>query len=505
MRKRLFVILAVVAVGGLLSSAAVVHAQNPPPCTQRQCPTTGISCSFFGLHINQTDAVQQISDDPWPTTENVCFGIFRTHDANGDLLRYSQYGLKWSDIETSQGNYVFGSLDEWVEQFVPHGGDQGIIFTGFWTPSFWSSDPTDQCGNTDGNPYRPYGGCDLPQNSDGSYNPQPWKSFISAVVQHMTTKWPGTLKYIEVWNEPSDSNKCNPNHNYCTPAELARMTSDANYIVSHPPTGIQIISPPLANGGFEGSNSYFQQLLTAGIANPGYANVIGFHGYPGEPPDTTMIEEIGDVTNLLSANGTPLPIFDTESSWESKDEISGKDGNYDDEDMKSQAAWLAASYLVQAYYTTLPTSQSYLIGSAFDGWDYGPNSYSDYPYAVHALWNTGSWGNDQEGLTRAGVAYQNVYWWLLGATPTSACSQSILAGNTVFGCNFTNQAQQGQTQAVWYSCSDGQYDCGTSYSYSPPFTYYLTLTGQVCQLSNGSVQIDSSPILLVTGTWTPSC
>jgi hypothetical protein len=495
MRKRLFVVLAVVAVACLLSSAAVVHAQQIP-------------ATFFGLHVNQNDIVtggdgdQWVQYDYWPTTVDgvqfpVQFNTYRTHDSGGYPLMggsicgpptCSAVAMKWSDLNPAKGSYTFlSNLDPWAGLAASNG--QVILFTAYWTPNWASSNQGDDCAHQN-DPNRPYGGCDLPKNSDGTNNYGPWSDFIQQLLLHVQgSNYASQFKYIEVWNEPNvDPNECRRSGG-CTPAALAEMTYIVKYWIGQYSMNIQVISPPVTNDGLEGEDPYLQQLLDAYKALGSYPDVIGFHGYVRQPVDFNLTEEIQDVQTLLQSQQPPvtLPIYNTEGSWLQDNEWG--EPQYEDQ----QAAWLATAYLVQAYYTT---TSNPLTGYVFYGWDFETNAKG----LESALWWW--WGPPlAPALTEAGVAFTNVYQWLINATPTGQCTTNGLGPpdyNTEWTCQFNNSAYGVYPLAVWDSCSDKNYDCSDYVNTPSGYLWYWDLTGQKHPLPTPIFQITAWPILLTT-------
>jgi hypothetical protein len=475
----------------LLSSTAGLHAQ--------------ITSSFFGMHVNQNDivtggdGVSQIQFDYWPTTENVNFSIFRTHDAGGYPIAPGSQGqicgpptcssvaMKWSDLDTQNG-YQFQNLDNWAGQLQ---SGQVMLFTAYWTPNYVSGDPGDTCGWPNGNWNRPSGGCALPLDDKA------WTGFISNLVSHIQNHKPLPLpvKYIEVWNEPDVTNECDPNppngnsQAACTASRLAKMTQIAKSYAA--PAGIQVISPPVTNDGVYpksmGGNGYLQQLLNPPNNVWQYADVIGLHGYVSQHIDTKLTDEILEAQSEVStACSCSMPLYNSEGSWLQTDDV----GNPSNED--EQAAWLGTAYLVQAYYAT---TSNPLAGYAFYGWDYETNSKD----RESALWDW--WGPGAPRLTAAGAAYQQVYEWLLNATPQAACTSSgnLNSGDLEWTCQFYNSAYGGQTLAVWDSCSDNNYyDCGDYVNTPSGYLWYYDLTGQKHALPTPTFQITAWPVLLTT-------
>jgi hypothetical protein len=97
-------------------------------------------------------------------------------------------------------------------------------------------------------------------------------------------------------------------------------------------------------------------------------------------------------------------------------------------------------------------------------------------------------------LLEPGVAYGQVYKWLVGATPSSACSNT----GSIYTCAFTRPGGY-QALAVWdasLTCSNGI--CTTA-GYTPPTGYaqYRDLTGKVTPIpANAQIQVGVKPILL---------
>jgi len=105
-------------------------------------------------------------------------------------------------------------------------------------------------------------------------------------------------------------------------------------------------------------------------------------------------------------------------------------------------------------------------------------------------YNNGGWGTiyNGTGLNTAGVAYQQVYTWMVGATMTTPCA---LASN-VWSCDLT-LANGNLGRAVWLNV----FGSTATQSYTPGGTFnkYLDLAGGATNFSN-SVTISEQPILL---------
>jgi hypothetical protein len=92
------------------------------------------------------------------------------------------------------------------------------------------------------------------------------------------------------------------------------------------------------------------------------------------------------------------------------------------------------------------------------------------------------------GPNEAGVAFNQIYKWMVGATMSDKC---IRGGNGTWTCGLSRGGGY-QAQAVW----------NESYStYNVPSQYrqYRDLAGGIHSISGGAVSIGPKPILLETG------
>jgi hypothetical protein len=114
-----------------------------------------------------------------------------------------------------------------------------------------------------------------------------------------------------------------------------------------------------------------------------------------------------------------------------------------------------------------------------------------YDYPEGTLFDTST-----NTLTKAGVAYGQVFDWTTGAAITQACA--FQGGSSVWTCPFVRQ-NGFQAMAVWdsnQSCSNG--NCTTS-NFTPPSNMikYRDLSGNTVSITPGSaVAIGAKPIWL---------
>jgi len=400
-------------------------------------PGQGIPPQYFGLNLHPGVLNGNI---PWPT---IPFGSVRLWDT----------GTTWAQINTSEGVYDFSVLDNWLNLSAANGKTDFLYVFGV-VPPWASSDPSDpSCVSN----VRPAGSCDPPSdlNADGSGTDQFWQDFVRAIVTHAA----GKIKYWEIWNEPDV-----PSEWTGTMAQMARMSQDAYSIIKAVDPNAMVTTPTPVNDG-EGLQT-IGGWMSSYFAGSGenFADIVTFHGYVnaghGKP-----VEDIVSIVDTVDSHRfgalAVKPLWDTESSW-------GKDPNFSEPDL--QAAFLARDYLLH--------------------WSNGVERFYWYQYGntqSGTLWT-------DSGLTLAGIAYAQVYDWMVGATMPAACS----ARGSVWTCDLTKPGGI-REQAVWDvadSCSNG--NCTTS-TYTPDATYtkYADLAGNLTSFTQGTaVHIGAKPILL---------
>jgi hypothetical protein len=417
---------------------------------------------------------------PWPDTvvPSVQFGGLRLWDS----------GTGWSQINTAPGVYDFSHMDIWLSEAKTNNVD--VLYNLGRTPMWASSMPNDSTCN-----YSTLGGgngqCWPPTdlNPDGSGTDAIWINWVTAVVSHSK----GQIKYYEIWNEwniqPSWSG---------TTSQLVRMTQDARCVVEGPPAGsscnsnsnfpngtaldptAQIVTPAPVGGGTSQSAlaaaaknmDIFLNQSQAGNVGPGsFVDVIGFHCYVSTQTlgDFPIPENVTTVNNAVAAvtgvQGKPL--FCTEGGWGN----AALEG-FTDPDL--QAAFLARYYLLQ---TSTTVARVY-----FYAWDTTPTDI--------ALWSP-------TDTTPAAIAYGEIYKWINGATPSSACS----ANGTVYTCAYTRGSYQ--ALAVWDGNSDSTcYQAGTptcsTFAIPSQYTLYRDLAGNETTVPGSTIPLSAKPILLET-------
>ena len=446
--------------------SSAVQAPPPPPVTRAN--------TYFGMHIHSL-----APGTPWPdaVVPSVQFGGLRLWDS----------GVGWSQINTAASVYDFTHMDSWLSEAKTNNVD--VLYDLGRTPMWASSMPNDSTCN-----YSTLGGgngqCWPPSdlNPDGSGTDAIWISWVTAVA----SRYKGQIKYYEIWNEWNIQASWSG-----TTSQLVRMTQDARCVVEGPPAGsscnpnstfpngtaldpsAQIVTPAPVGGGTSQSalaaaakNLNIFLTSQAGNVGPGdFVDVIGFHCYVSTQTvgDFPLPENVTTVNDSVAAvpgvQGKPL--FCTEGGWGNA-AIEG----FTDPDL--QAAFLARYYLLQ---TSTTVARVY-----FYAWDTTPTDI--------ALWSP-------TDTTPAAIAYGEVYKWINGATPSSACSSN----GTVYTCGYTRGSYQ--ALAVWDSNSNSTcYQAGTptcsTFAIPSQYKLYRDLSGNEISVPGSAIPLSAKPILLET-------
>lgn len=447
-------------------------------------PTT-----FFGFTENGTNG--------WPT---VSYTMQRFWDSPPD---------QWPSINTASGVFDFSNLDSDLSMAYSNGVMEAL-YTLARTPTWASSNPTDTtCADTNAPSGAGDGECDAPAdlNSDGSGTNATWKAWITAIAQHANSAGYTTnhahIKYWEIWNEPDTEFDTTNRYWAGTFAQLARLTEDANCIITGrgvihqngngtatpctataiDPTAQIVMAAGHARSG--GAITFAQNQLycnnTAGIPseelpcpNPANAiataiDIVNFHMKPGNEsgntcpaptpctPESAMQMYISNIQGILQTAEKAKPLWNGEAAYS----IDGFTGAYSDPDM-------AASFMPRYYLLNWTLN---VTGMAWYTWD--------------ALDTAGS---------SVSTAYQQTYGWLANASLTTPCS----AVGSVWSCGIT----QNNTNylIMWdnsQSCSNGVCTTGNQQVGSQWSTYQnMTIVGAPNSISGHVVPVGIQPVVL---------
>jgi hypothetical protein len=373
------------------------------------------------------------SDTPWPT---IGFGTERLWDT----------GTVWSQLEPSQGVFNWANLDQRIA--LADQKNVRLIYTFGGTPSWASSNPNISfCAALNADPKNccnyGTGQCAPPSNIND------WDEFVRQIVTHAN----GKIKFWEIWNEPNL-----PQFYTGILSELLAMAQHAYRIIKSIDPGAQILNPPptLSTQG-EWLSQYFQ------IGGDAVSDIVSIHLYPMSAPDGGVpIQPIDQVKAVMKRfNQDKKQLWVSEGGWGENSYLPNAD---------AQAAFLAQFYLLQWSHGV----------SRFNWYAY---DYSVYGSPYGTLWNT--------NLNEAGIAYGEVYKWMVGATLSSPCSHKATG---VWSCDFVRPGGY-EGQAMWYIPPVSSPATLINITVPQKFVSYRNLLGQKLPIA-GPVSLGGMPILL---------
>ena len=412
----------------LLSFLLLILAIALPGLSAQTIPPT-----YFGLHMSSGVTY----GTPWPS---VGFGGIRLLDSQ----------TSWAQLNPAAGVYDWTMLDRWLSVAEAHGlGGNDLIFTFTSVPTWASSKPRDtSCAHGPGS-------CDPPDdlNADGTGSNQHWKDFVNALAIHVR----GRIGYWEVWNEPYWKPYFTG-----TPAQIVRLAQDLHAIVQATDPNAKVLSPAgsdmhvsLSNPCWAAKN--MNQYFAAGIGS--YIDIVNFHAYyaakngPNRPEN--FISEVQCIRSMMANYGQQnKPLWASEGGWAHMSDLPDPD---------DEAAFVGRAYLLL--------------------WSQGVSRFYWYRWSNS---HSGTLWDRSNGLLKPGIAYGNVYDWLVGATMITDCAQQA---SQIWTCFFT-LSSGAPAEAVW-SLSP------TNYTPANYFSKYRTLSGSTVTIPNGvQVPIGPKPILL---------
>lgn len=467
----------------LVSALALSGDPVPPGFPGSEAQANPIPPTFFGMHINRPAT-------PWP---NVPFGSLRML---GNMTT-------WFHLEgEGRGRYDWHNLDVWLNAARSHGVD--VMYTFSRTPEWAAADTHAQCG-----PRRGEADCSPPKDLEKNASCQgllagvtttdcQFKEFVASLMDHVCT---GTapnkscrIVAFSCWNEPNLDGFW-----VGTYAQSARMCADMVKIVKDQCRSCTTLTPDISaatSGDTKGngdSRSYDEWTKNFLIAYKQYSNDYpdagAFHPYaartwnidPVPFPETfagsgcpgggqspacpdTLLGKIATMRSLLDKGGMAgKPLWATEGGW-------GTNGGLSDPD--AEAAYVARWLILQA--------SSGVARAYWFMWDNGGDSRG---------WG-GMW-DGRNGTNKAGVAYGQVYKWLVGAGFTKPCS----GDHDVWTCDISRPGGY-QARIVWNASKSYDMRATSSYTTGSDFSQYRDLEGGQSSINNGAVMIGSKPILL---------
>ena len=355
------------------------------------------------------------------------WGLIRTWD------HWGNGNISWAGLEPSRGNFNWTAMDATVNAITNQ--NVAILHCFGWPPSWATTCST--CAPT---------------------NILDWDNFITAFVNRYHTR----IKYLEVWNE----SMAGEGFYTGTTAQLVQLAQHLYTITKSIDPTVTVLTPD-ATGGKANMTQFYSDYFAAG--GGAYADVIAFHGYcsmAGASQITYPEEILGIVGNLKAAMNAygqgSKPIFCTEGDWGTE----GSGGNCPTTD--DCVAFMARHYLLQ--------------------WSLGVSSYAWYDWENNnGSWQWGQMWDPTSGLNAAGIAYQQLYNWMVGAM----MSQPYAVQGSVYTCGFSRPGGY-QALAVW----DTNRASTSTFTVPNGYVQYRDLAGNLYSISGTTVTIGIKPILL---------
>jgi hypothetical protein len=366
-------------------------------------------------------------------------------------LRTWDTNTSWAQVETSQGNYNWSTLDAWLRMATTHNKD--VMYTFGFVPTWASLRPAEACAYRASDP-----GCAAPP-SDIDSGDNLWQAFVTALVKHSLSS-PGLhIAYYEIWNEPDLLRDWTG-----TPAQLVTMARDAYAIIHRLDPNALVIGPAPST-----SNQFGVHFLPAYYAAGGATaqDIVGMHAYlyDGNTFSTSpagITDTISELRKLMGTYG-----ITSKSIWFTE-------GNWGDVNNKTMTAAQKSAYVTQEY---LLMWSSGVVGRFY--W------YSWDNAALGTLWSSST------GIEPAGTAYGRLATWLIGsAHPANPCSR---ASDSTWTCTLTLSSGY-PAQIIWNPT------VAETISVDPSFVTSETLANNtVSSIVGHQVAIGSAPVLIVGG------
>lgn len=142
-----------------------------------------VPADFVGIHFHRWP-----NGSPVSLTPGFRFGMTRSHDYGPSGGSLGVGGVNWNSINTSNGVYNFGYLDEWVNTHFNAG--RSLVYTLYGTPS-WAT------GSSVLDPYGAPGGSSNPTSLTSV------SDFVTTLITRYNSGAQKRIKALEIWNEPS--------------------------------------------------------------------------------------------------------------------------------------------------------------------------------------------------------------------------------------------------------------------------------------------------------------
>jgi polysaccharide biosynthesis protein PslG len=396
-------------------------------------PTTPIPSTYFGLHYFNR------GNGTWPSPRDI-FGDQGPGQIKFGELRLWDAGVAWREVNPKEARvYDWSKLDEMLDFAEAH--QLPVLYTFGHTPT-WALG-----GFFGGSIDHGKKKVAPPAHVDWSI----FDNFVADIVRHAK----GRIKYWDVWNEPDGELFFNG-----TMADVATMAKHVRDVVKAIDPDAVVVGPSVQGWGSPVFPRLGEFLAAGGAA---YVDEVAFHGRlnPNFNGGNKYPENIFTLVEGLRAqlaksrDDDGKLLYDTECGW-APNQVT---------DPIEQANYVARQYLCR--------------------WSLGIRKNSWYSMISK---NWGSLWSPTDGLRPAGVAYGQVYQWMVGATMTQPV---VLTKDQTWTVCFSRPGGY-ESLAIW--------NTGATTTYTPDAKYkqYRDLIGKVTRIT-GAVTIGAAPILLETG------
>jgi hypothetical protein len=259
-----------------------------------------------------------------PPLQSTFFGMMQTlvGGANNPTVNYfvmrtwdQSVGCTWDQIELTPGTYTFTNCDAFLDRAQSVGATWSFVFGR--TPQQQITTPANCSGG-----YVSHGGCaQKPKDLNGANTILP--NFVTAIVNHWNSRYPGVHFFIECVNEGdlarTWANDAGTDHGsmadlvtYCTTVKTTAQAIDPTIVMLGPSSSTyNQFGVHLYGGTNAGGNGY---LTVAGAAAS--FDVLNLHPYFYCPSLPCTVPETAIAGNTsVTALGVAKPVALSETNW----------------------------------------------------------------------------------------------------------------------------------------------------------------------------------------------
>lgn len=429
------------------ASAAVTPSVAPAPVATAAATATATAISPTSgvpAPVSPPRASAATSPRTGYTVNSYLFGV---HDANpvGDgwpaapvaSLRVWDVGATWRDIEPSEGQYDFSTLDAMVSTAEANGADALVVLG--QTPSFHAVNP-------DAASFYGPGASSMPRMAA-------WQRYVGAVG----TRYRGRAVSFQVWNEANVIGFWSG-----TQRQMAQLTKAAYDVLQVVNPGATLVAPALVTR-LSGQRAWLDKFYAQRVAGrpvASWVDVVSLQLYPmaNETPEDSMAL-LARNRAILAKHRVSKPIWNTEVNYG----MTGKPVRALSN--SRQAAYVARTYLLNAAN--------------------GVQRVYWYGWETQSIVNTRMVRSDLSSLTAAGTAFGTVAEWMQGARINSC----PVSRNGTYACTLS---KNGEIRRIYWNPTRV-----VKVRTSASATTYRKLTGERKTITGGTaIDVDFVPVMV---------